>query len=116
MRCTHTSGTKKYCWIWIAVDRDGKKLIDCSFGSRGTETGQQLREKLKEKKIGKVMTDHWRAYTEFLPKGIHTQSKAETCTVEGYNSIFRHFLARLRRKPKCYSKSLEMLKYILLSF
>jgi IS1 family transposase len=27
---------------------------------------------------------------------IHTKSKAETYTVEGYNSILRHFLARLR--------------------
>ncbi len=42
---------------------------------------------------------------------IHTKSKAETYTVEGYNSILRHFLARLRRKTKCYTKSLEMLKY-----
>ncbi len=31
-------GNKKYCWIWITVDRVGKKFIDCSFGSRGTET------------------------------------------------------------------------------
>ena len=38
-------------------------------------------------------------------KKMHTQSKAETYTVEGYNSLFRHFLARLRRKSKCYSKS-----------
>jgi insertion element IS1 protein InsB len=44
------------------------------------------------------MTDHWRAYTEFLPEKIHTKSKAETHTFEGYNSILRHFLARLRRK------------------
>jgi insertion element IS1 protein InsB len=41
----------------------------------------------------------------------YTQSKAETFTVEGYNSLFRHFLARLRRKSKCYSKSLDMLRY-----
>lgn len=60
------------------------------------------------------MTDHWRAYAEFLPSNIHTRSKAETYTVEGYNSIFRHFLARLRRKSKCYTKSLEMLKYSIL--
>ncbi len=57
------------------------------------------------------MTDHWRAYAEFLSETINTQSKAETYTVEGYNSILRHFLARLRRKTKCYIKSLEMLKY-----
>ncbi len=60
------------------------------------------------------MTDHWRAYAEFIPKTIHIQSKAETYTIEGYNSIFRHFLARLRRKSKCYTKSLEMLKYSVL--
>ncbi len=60
------------------------------------------------------MTDYWRAYAEFLPPKIHTRSKAETYTVEGYNSIFRHFLARLMRKSKCYTKSIEMLKYSVL--
>ncbi|MDO9154689.1 MAG: IS1 family transposase, partial [Paludibacter sp.] len=35
--------------------------------------------------------------------------KAETFTVEGYNSLFMHFLARMRRKSKCYSKKAEML-------
>lgn len=55
------------------------------------------------------MTDHWAAYQEFVPNHQHIQSKAETYTVEGYNSLFRHFLARLRRKTKCYSKSVKML-------
>jgi insertion element IS1 protein InsB len=40
----------------------------------------------------------------------HLQTKAETFTVEGYNSLFRHFLARMRRKTNCYSKNVEMLK------
>ncbi|QLC49397.1 IS1 family transposase [Methanolobus zinderi] len=105
---------KKYCWIWIAVDRTGKRFINCSFGNRGTKTGKELWRKLEKKQIGEVMTDSWRAYSEFLPENIHTTSKAETYTVEGYNSIFRHFLARLRRKTKCYTKSLEMLKYSVL--
>ena len=60
------------------------------------------------------MTDYWKAYAEFLPSERHIQSKRETFTVEGYNSIMRHFLARLRRKTKCYSKSAAMLKYSLL--
>ena len=55
------------------------------------------------------MTDYWKAYPVFIPVNRHIQSKAETFTVEGYNSIFRHFLARLRRKTKAYSKSMEML-------
>ncbi|ESS71424.1 hypothetical protein MGMO_104c00030 [Methyloglobulus morosus KoM1] len=57
------------------------------------------------------MTDYWQPYESFVPAGQHTQSKAETFTVEGYNSLFRHFLARLRRKSKCYSKRQKMLGY-----
>jgi len=57
------------------------------------------------------MSDYWSPYGKFVPPELHTQSKAETYTVEGYNSLFRHFLARLRRKSKCYSKSKDMLKY-----
>ena len=55
------------------------------------------------------MTDYWKPYENFIPENKHIQSKAQTFTVEGYNSIFRHFLARMRRKSKCYSKSIKML-------
>lgn len=74
----------------------------------------KLWDKLKGIDIRQVMTDYWKAYAEFIPDNIHIKSKSETYTVEGYNSIFRHFLARLRRKTKCYTKSLEMLKYSIL--
>jgi len=57
-----------------------------------------------------VATDYRKAYTHFVPPAIHVQSKAETFTVEGYNSLFRHFLTRFRRKSKCYSKSVKRLK------
>jgi insertion element IS1 protein InsB len=60
-----------------------------------------------------VATDYWKAYSEFIPEEQHFQSKKETYTVEGYNSILRHFLARLRRKSKCYTKAKYMLVYSL---
>jgi insertion element IS1 protein InsB len=60
------------------------------------------------------MTDYWKAYAMFLPAEKHIQSKAETFTVEGYNSIIRHFLARFKRRTKCYSKSILMVYYSLL--
>jgi len=71
-----------------------------SFCIRGTETGQKLWEYLEGEEIENVITDHWKAYAEFFPETIHTRSKAEMYTVEEYNSIFRHFVARLRRKTK----------------
>jgi insertion element IS1 protein InsB len=49
-----------------------------------------------------------------VPKSQHIQSKSQTFTVEGYNSLFRHFLARLRRETKCYSKMLYMLELSIL--
>jgi insertion element IS1 protein InsB len=102
---------KNYCWIWIAVDRYGKRFVNCVLGTRDTATGKQLWDALQDKEIEQVMTDFWKPYEHFVPNDIHIQSKAETYTVEGYNSLFRHFLARLRRKTKCYSKSKKMLLY-----
>lgn len=69
----------------------------------------KLWELIKNKDFDKVATDYWKPYEHFVPNDSHIQSKAETYTVEGYNSLFRHFLARLRRKSKCYTKSLKML-------
>ena len=38
------------------------------------------------------------------------ESKAETFTIEGYNSRIRHYLARFKRKSKCYSKAIHMIE------
>ncbi|MCF6236783.1 MAG: IS1 family transposase, partial [Gammaproteobacteria bacterium] len=70
----------------------------------------ELWSKIKEKLAGKIATDYWKPYENFIPKEKHIQSKAETYTVEDYNSIFRHFLARMGRKTKCYTKSVRMLE------
>ena len=72
-------------------------------------TGKRLFEAIKSPFNQKYYTDHWPPYEKFLPPEKHVKSKAETYTIEGYNSLFRHYLARLHRKTKCYSKSLEML-------
>jgi len=81
------------------------------LGARDAATGKQLWNTLQDREIGQVMTDFWKPYEHFVPNDIHIQSKAETYTVEGCNSLFRHFLARLRRKTKCYSKNKKMLLY-----
>lgn len=58
------------------------------------------------------MMDYSKRYELFLPsEQQHTQSKADTFTVEGCNSLFRHFPAGLRGKSKCYAKWMKMLLY-----
>ena len=54
-------------------------------------------------------SDYWESYANFVPAGKHLQPKAETYTVEGYNSRIRHYLARFKGKGKCYSKAEYMI-------
>ena len=56
-----------------------------------------------------IAVDYWESYANFVPAGKHLQTKAETYTVEGYNSRIRHYLARFKRKDKCYSKAEYMI-------
>ena len=61
-----------------------------------------------------IASDYRKPYESIIPEEKHIQTKAETFTVDGYNSLFRRFLARMRRKAKCYSKKPEMLKLAIL--
>lgn len=100
--------------MWIAVDRYGHRFIDFVLGKRDYSTGRLLWESLKEKTIGRVMSDYWKVYPQLIPAYQLIQSKEETYTVEGYNTRLRHYLARLKRKTLCYSKSWLMLHYSIL--
>jgi insertion element IS1 protein InsB len=74
----------------------------------------KLWNKVKEYASGIVATDYWKSYNEMIPQKRLVQTKAETYTVESYNGQIRHFLARFRRKTKCYSKSEKMIEYSLI--
>ena len=79
-------------------------------GDRSTQTGLRLWDKLKNLSVNCFASDHWASYDEFIPSEKHDRSKAQTCTVESYNSRLRHDLARFKRKTKCYSKSEQMIE------
>jgi insertion element IS1 protein InsB len=64
-----------------------------------------LRDKIKELIVRYFASDYWKSYEEFIPSDKHLQTKAETFTVEGYNSRIRHYLSGFHRKTKCYSKA-----------
>ena len=66
-------------------------------------------DKVKDLSVKSFATDNWKSYEEFIPIEKHLQSKEETYTVESYNSRIRHYLARFKRRTKCYSKSQEMI-------
>lgn len=57
------------------------------------------------------ITDGWKVYPMFIPDGDQIVSKTYMTRVEGENTRLRHYLARLKRKTLCYSKSELMLKH-----
>jgi len=70
----------------------------------------KLYKHLSKIKVECYCSDYWKSYKEILASEKHIQSKVETYTVEGCNSRIVHYLARFKRKTKCYSKSKEMLE------
>ncbi|MBC6409356.1 MAG: IS1 family transposase [Ekhidna sp.] len=95
------------------MDREGKRVLGFTIGDRSEMTGDRLCSSLRKMQIGSFYTDHWKAYESILPADKHVQSKAETYSIEGLNSMIRHYLARFRRKTISYSKSQEMIVYSL---
>jgi insertion element IS1 protein InsB len=63
---------KNYGWLWIAVDRPGKRFLNCEVGSRDTETGRKLWGSIKNDGIAGVMSDYWKPYDKFVPPDLHT--------------------------------------------
>ena len=53
-------------------------------------------------------TDDLPVYASVLPSDKHVTGKGHTHHIESFNANVRHYLARFRRKTRCYSKSVEM--------
>jgi len=99
--------------VGVDVDRRGRKVLDFVVGGRGKRTGKRLYYRLRQYRPGIYYTDHWRAYPAVLPASRHRACKGETYTVESVNSLIRHYLARFRRRIRCFSRSVEMMVYSL---
>ena len=104
------------CWVWLAYDRDGRRVCAVELGRRDTATCKGLWAQLEMFDLEHVCTDYYSPYEKIVPEHLHIQGKAETAAVEGLNSRIRHFLARFRRKTFCYSKAIHMVKATLTVF
>ena len=97
--------------VWTAVDRNRLRFAAFEIGDVSGEALKKILNRLSNCFINIICTDGNFTYHKFIPSSIqHFITKSETCLVEAYNSVLRHYLARLQRKTKCYSKSAEMLR------
>jgi IS1 family transposase len=114
MKCGRSCNQKKDVWIWIAVDRKTKRILDFEIGSRSQRTFKVLFNRIRLLKPKIIYTDNYSVYTTIIPSSIHKTGKEHTYTVERTNGRIRDYLARFHRKTKSFSKSLNMMKSNLL--
>jgi insertion element IS1 protein InsB len=89
-------------------------VLDAGVGAHVEATGARLFASLARHDFQRLCTDYYRAYCHLIPIHRHYRSKAETTSVESGNSLLRHYLARFRRRTKCYSKGQHMLRQAVL--
>ena len=107
---SYTGHKKNHCWTWITIDRHTKQVLGFVCGRRDSKTFEKLYDNINPDNIKLFCSDYWKSYAEVIPNHKHLQSKAQTFTIKGYNSLIRHYLARFKRKTKCYSKSVQMIE------
>jgi len=75
-----------------------------------------LFDRLKQLKINNLHTDRWHSYDNIPEEYNPTKTKDKTTDVESVNSDLRHFVPRLIRKTKNYTKSKDVLNRVLQVF
>lgn len=93
----------------MAVCRVFRRVLAFLLSDRSEQAGASLYEQLDDPLLKRVYTDWYPVYDSVVPPALHKKGKAGTFAVESMNSCIRHYLARLRRRTKCYSKSIEMM-------
>ncbi|MGV3599174.1 MAG: IS1 family transposase [Bacteroidota bacterium] len=97
-------------WLWLALCRDTKRIVGFHVGGRGQKALKTLYNSISVIECSNYYTDGHAPYKNVLPKKKHSTATGQTNTIEGINSAIRHYLARFRRRSKCYSKSMRMVE------
>ena len=115
----HKKGYKRICFLHILffkhalVSRDKRQILgyDVAF-DKSRDRIQNLVDNSPKAKY--YYSDSYSAYSEICYYGKHTslKNKSQTYTVEGVNSDFRHYIAPLRRKSKCFFRSILTAKAV----
>ena len=101
--------------MWIAIDRYAQEVLGFSVGSRGKKPYKKLIDHIKEYSVDYYGTDDWKIY-QSLPEDKHLVGKKHTTQIESLNANIRHYLARFRRRTRCYSKCPLMVELSLFLF
>ena len=110
---TASSREKNRFYAITLVSRDTREIVgfDIAF-DKSRERIQRLVD--RSVKARQYYSDAYSVYAEVRYEGAHTslKNKSQTYTVEGVNSDLRHYIPPLRRRSKCFFRSLETAKAV----
>ena len=103
---------KNEVYIWLAIDRNSRKIIGCFVGDRTRNSARKLWASLPEvyQQCAFAYTDFWQAYKTVIPTKHHRAVGKETGLtnhVERLNNTFRQRVSRLVRASVSFSKKLN---------
>jgi insertion element IS1 protein InsB len=81
-------------WVWMALERQTRKVVGLAFGDRSAETCRELWQSLPPdyRKRAIIYTDEWSAYPCVLPSKRHRpvpKESGETSHIERLNNTLR---------------------------
>ncbi|MDV2996764.1 MAG: hypothetical protein N4J56_006469 [Chroococcidiopsis sp. SAG 2025] len=103
---------KNEIYIWLAIDRNSRKILGCFVGDRTRKSARKLWASLPEvyQQCAFSYTDFWQAYKTVIPPKRHKAVGKETGLtnhIERLNNTFRQRVSRLVRESLSFSKKLN---------
>ena len=97
-------------WIWVALERETRRIVGLAFGDRSSQTCLELWKSLPAnyRKRAVIYSDFWSAYADVLPSKRHRavgKETGETAHIERFNNTLRQRCPNLVRKTLSFSKS-----------
>jgi len=103
--------TKENVYIITMVNRNPRIIVDFSVST--SKTSAKIQEIVdRSPEAEKYCTDGYFGYLDIIFPGEHIRNirdKKDTYTVEGINADLRHYIPVLRRRSRCFTRSIDTL-------
>ena len=110
--------TKENVYIITMISRNPRIIVDFSVSTEKTST--KIQEIVDRSPYAdKYCTDGYHGYLDTVFPGEHIRNvrdKKDTYTVEGINADLRHYIPVLRRRSRCFARSIDTLTAVISVF
>jgi len=112
LRWSFVNSKRNEVYVWLAIDRNSRKIVGCFVGDRTRKSAHNLWADLPQvyQQCAIAYTDFWQAYKTVIPANYHRAVGKQTGLtnhIERLNNTFRQRVSRLVRESLSFSKKLS---------